>query len=378
VKRGIAILLILAGLMVGLRLWMVSTSSTRYPRDIQGWSNRWAAGAAEVGRTPGLGWDDWAAAAGQADRLMTDAGPEMGVRLAALDWPETVTPPFGADAAGPADWSGVAAALAAAITDAAKSGDAEGALRLAQAARRIERGVGVTRGVAGAIQRFGFGSTIDRAVIAALSGGIFTVGTDAETAQRRLDALLGLAVDDGGFAAEWSLVEQREFALRAGVEADLSGDDLRFIDHLFYEMDQARRGRDPMGARSGAMLDRLRAGERPGVAEVVGDLDGFVAGRRAARAGRVGLLVMVALERHRSRTGAYPASLADLAPVDLPRVPVDPWGFGEDFGYALVDPDASAPAAGYRLWSMGPDRQDDGGDPAADLVFNPSGQEATP
>jgi hypothetical protein len=249
---------------------------------------------------------------------------------------------------------------------------------LAQAARRIERGVGVTRGVAGAIERFGFGSTIDRAVIAALSGGVFTVGTDAETAQRRLDALLGLAVDDGGFGAEWSLVEQREFALRAGVEADLSGDDLRFIDHLFYEMDQARRGRDPMGARSGAMLDQLRSGERPGVALVVSDLDGFVAGRRAARAVRVGLLVMVALERHRSRTGAYPASLADLAPVDLPRVPVDPWGFGEDFGYDLVDPNAPAPAAGYRLWSMGPDRRADGGDPAADLVFNPSGQEATP
>lgn len=367
-----------AGVGVACLLWAMLWTGT-YPSDERGWSDRWSVGAAEVGRTPGTGWDAWVAAAGGAERLVADAGHEtgaaLGMRLAALDWPETVTPRFGAEGVGPADWSGAAGALAAAITDA---GDAESSLRLAQAARRIERGVGVTRGVAGAIERFGFGSTIDRAMIAALSGGIFTADTDAETAQRRLDALLGLAVDDGGFAAEWSLVEQREFALRAGVGADLSGDDLRFIDHLFYEMDQARRGRDPMGVRSGAMLDRLRAGERPGVAEVVGDLDGFVAGRRAARAGRVGLLVMVALERHRSRTGAYPAVLADLAPVELPRVPVDPWGFGEDFGYALVDPDASASAAGYRLWSMGPDRQDDGGDPAADLVFNPSGQEATP
>ncbi len=377
-KRGVLILLLLAGLGVGLRLWMVATSPIRFPRGAPGWSDRWTSGAAEVGRAPGDGWDDWAAAAGEADRLMTDAGPDVGVRLAALDWPETVTPPFGADAAGPADWSGVAASLAAAITDAARSGDADGALRIAQAARRIERGVGVTRGVAGAVERFDFGSTIDRAVIVALSGGAFTADTDAETAQRRLDALLGLAVDDGGFAAEWSLVEQRELALRAGVATDLSRDDLRFIDHLFYEMDQARRGRDPMGARSGAMLDRLRDGERPGITAVVGDLDGFVAGRRAARAGRVGLLVMVALERHRSRTGSYPATLAALAPAELLRVPVDPWGFGEGFGYAVRDAGAVRPADAYRLWSMGPDRRADAGDPVADLVFNPSGPEATP
>jgi hypothetical protein len=87
---------------------------------------------------------------------------------------------------------------------------------------------------------------------------------------------------------------------------------------------------------------------------------------------------MVAVERHRSRTGVYPASLAALAPVELLRVPVDPFGFGEDFGYALLDPASARPASGYRLWSMGPDRRADGGDPAADLVFNPSGQEATP
>jgi hypothetical protein len=376
--KRVGVIAVLIGVV--LAAWLLWTEPWRisYPTTDTGWSDRWAAAAGEVGRTPGTGWNAWNEAAGGADRLMADAGPGLGLRLAGLDWPEAVTPPFGAGSVGPADWSVASASLAAAITETARAGGADKTLRLAAAARRIERGVGVTRGIQGAAERFAFGGTIDRAVRAALSAGDFTTDTEAETAQRRLDALLGLAVDDAGFGAEWSLVEQREQALRAGVEAGLSRDDLRFIDHLFYELDQARRGRDPMGARSGAMFDRLRAGERPGVAAVVGDLDGFIARRRAARAGRVGLLVMAALERHRSRTGAYPASLASLAPVELPRVPVDPWGFGEDFGYAWLDPRAARPAAGYRLWSVGPDRRADGGDPAADLVFNPAGQEAGP
>ena len=377
-KRGVLILLVLAGLAVGLRLWMVATSASRYPSDVQGWSDRWIAAAAEVGRTPGVGWDDWSAAAVQADRLMTDAAPDRAVRLAALDWPDTVTPPFGASPVGASDWSLAAAALANAITDAARSGDADDALRIAQAARRIERGVGVTRGVAGAVERFGFGRTIDRAVITMLSGGVFTPDADAETAQRRLDALLALAVDDAGFAAEWSLVEQRELALRGGVEAAISPDDLRFIDHLFFELDQARRGRDPLGRRSEAMLETLRSGQRPGVAALVGDLDAFTDARRAARAERVGLLVMVAIERHRLRTGQYPLTLHALAPGELLRVPVDPFGFGERFGYERIDPQASFPAGGYRLWSVGPDRQPHAGDPARDLVFNPASQEHAP
>jgi hypothetical protein len=67
-----------------------------------------------------------------------------------------------------------------------------------------------------------------------------------------------------------------------------------------------------------------------------------------------GTLLVAALELHRTRSGEYPASLADLVPGVLPSVPVDPWT-GQPFRYERIS------ATQYKLYSVGPDRTDDGG-----------------
>lgn len=74
---------------------------------------------------------------------------------------------------------------------------------------------------------------------------------------------------------------------------------------------------------------------------------------------RRGLIVMLALEQHRHRSGAYPESLASL-PVDLQSVAFrDPYS-GKPLGYRRLDaPDAHG--RGYILYSVGHDGRDDGG-----------------
>jgi hypothetical protein len=369
---GLALGLGLAG-VAALWLWPRASS---FPRDERGWSDRWTSAAAEVGRTAGQGWEAWVRAADAVASLLTDPPPDLDASLRRLDWPPTVTPPTpDTQAPGPADWAPIARSLAHRID---ASDDPVAVLDTAETARRIERGIGLARALPGASERFAFAAVIDPALRRAISSGRFTTDQTPEQIQEHLERLLALGVDDAGFDAEWFLREQRESALRAGVEAGRSRDDLRFIEQLFFELDQARRGRDPLARRSEAMLETLRRGQRPGVVGLIGDLDAFTSARRAARAERVGLLVMVALERHRLRTGQYPASLDALAPTELLRIPVDPFGFGERFGYERIDPQGPTPAAAYRLWSVGPDRQPHGGDPALDLVFNPAPQEPTP
>ncbi|MDQ7014259.1 MAG: hypothetical protein Q9O74_10225 [Planctomycetota bacterium] len=68
---------------------------------------------------------------------------------------------------------------------------------------------------------------------------------------------------------------------------------------------------------------------------------------------RDGLLVGIALELYRREHGTYPDTLDALVPVFLPAVPPDRFT-GTPLNYALVD---SEP----RLWSVGADRNDDGG-----------------
>lgn len=72
-----------------------------------------------------------------------------------------------------------------------------------------------------------------------------------------------------------------------------------------------------------------------------------------------GMRVMLAIEIYRARHGAFPASLADLAPEILPKVPQDP--LGQAFGYRLFAPGEDADGRGYLLYSFGADLQDNGG-----------------
>ena len=65
-------------------------------------------------------------------------------------------------------------------------------------------------------------------------------------------------------------------------------------------------------------------------------------------------MIALALVIHRDAHGAYPASLAELAPSILPTVPTDPIAPDGKFRYALRD---GAPL----LYSVGPDGDDDGG-----------------
>jgi len=68
----------------------------------------------------------------------------------------------------------------------------------------------------------------------------------------------------------------------------------------------------------------------------------------------------LALRAYRLQNGGYPASLDELAPRYLPKVPVDPFSNNQPLKYRTV-------GVKYGLYSIGPDRVDDGGKP----VYNP-------
>lgn len=83
--------------------------------------------------------------------------------------------------------------------------------------------------------------------------------------------------------------------------------------------------------------------------------------RRMARAVAVRQLVItaLALERFRLRQGNYPEKLEALAPEFLAKPPLDPMD-GKPLRYQRL------PADGYRLYSIGTDLQDAGGDGTVD------------
>lgn len=69
----------------------------------------------------------------------------------------------------------------------------------------------------------------------------------------------------------------------------------------------------------------------------------------------------LALRVHRiSHDGKYPASLNALTPEILVTLPTDPFDSGKPFRY---DPSTG------KVWSIGQDRKDDGGDPNSDIVI---------
>lgn len=65
----------------------------------------------------------------------------------------------------------------------------------------------------------------------------------------------------------------------------------------------------------------------------------------------------LALEAYRQREGSYPQRLEDLLAHDLERVPLDP--FSPD-GDPLRFAGSGSPGGHVRLWSLGPDRLDQG------------------
>ncbi|MCA9309596.1 MAG: hypothetical protein KDA21_00185 [Phycisphaerales bacterium] len=68
---------------------------------------------------------------------------------------------------------------------------------------------------------------------------------------------------------------------------------------------------------------------------------------------RRGTRLMIAIEHHIAGTGAPPTNLEALVPDDIDALPEDPFGSG-GFRYRVE-------GASYRLWSPGPDLEDDGG-----------------
>ncbi len=78
-------------------------------------------------------------------------------------------------------------------------------------------------------------------------------------------------------------------------------------------------------------------------------------------------LVAIALEQCRRRAGAYPAALDALVPDFLPAVPPDRFD-GRPLRYRLGEDRSPL------LYSVGPDREDAGGDAARDNVFWPLAQ----
>lgn len=77
-------------------------------------------------------------------------------------------------------------------------------------------------------------------------------------------------------------------------------------------------------------------------------------------------LTALALEQYRAgHNGQYPGALSDLTPDYLPAAPLDPFD-GQPLRYRKQ-------AAGYLLYSIGPDQKDDGGAPltakGGDMVF---------
>ncbi len=68
-----------------------------------------------------------------------------------------------------------------------------------------------------------------------------------------------------------------------------------------------------------------------------------------------GLLeISLALRAFRAEHGHYPAALGELTPSILPALPPDPFAKSGSFGYGVI-------GVKYVLYSVGPDRKDDGG-----------------
>lgn len=73
-----------------------------------------------------------------------------------------------------------------------------------------------------------------------------------------------------------------------------------------------------------------------------------------------GTKIVIALEIFKHRTGHYPASLDELAPSILPKLPVDPFT-GKNFGYFTLNPADDPDHRRYTVYSCGADQIDNHG-----------------
>jgi hypothetical protein len=72
---------------------------------------------------------------------------------------------------------------------------------------------------------------------------------------------------------------------------------------------------------------------------------------------RMGILILgLAVRAYQLQTGRLPASLDELIPSQLPSIPDDPYSNGQPLKYRLSGND-------FQLYSVGPNRVDDGGAP---------------
>ena len=100
--------------------------------------------------------------------------------------------------------------------------------------------------------------------------------------------------------------------------------------------------------------------------EVMRDLNPIVDCVYKAQARHAATRTAIAIERYRSKTGAAPKTLDQLVPEFLEKPPVDPFD-GAPLRY-------HSDAAGYKVYSIGPDGIDQGGEPGVegkelDIVF---------
>jgi hypothetical protein len=107
---------------------------------------------------------------------------------------------------------------------------------------------------------------------------------------------------------------------------------------------------------TGALRARTKrdAQERGDVTSPVAEADADMAVRYLSMHAQLAAEeVMCALELYRREHGAYPADLGPLAPAYLPALPEDPFS-GDPLVYRVE-------AEGYTLYSVGPNKIDDGG-----------------
>lgn len=157
-------------------------------------------------------------------------------------------------------------------------------------------------------------------------------------ASRRAEALQAVMMTEelgGDLAAEGEEAKVADKIVEASREG-AGGDE-----------DAAQQGAEGLAKFLAEMLDR--------------SMDEVSGAERVMRMQSQGTRIVLALEVFKAREGAYPESLAALAPEILTEVPDDPLG-EVAFGYRrLAEPDEHG--RGYLLWSAGLDGEDNGTHP---------------
>jgi hypothetical protein len=98
------------------------------------------------------------------------------------------------------------------------------------------------------------------------------------------------------------------------------------------------------------------------IAAVADPVSALLEDRQLAKAFDQLVQVGAAIERYRVDKGRYPGALDDLVPSYLKELPRDPYSNSKE-------PPHYETAPSHRLWSVGPNEKDDGGDERDDLVY---------